>query len=287
MDGSTPISLVVNADDFGLSPSVSHGIITAHREGIVTSTSVVGNAPDIASHKALLDGAPGLGVGLELALAGGLPVSEPASVRSLLQPDGRLPTRARDVYLAFLRGRPRPEEIERELEAQVVRARAAGLRLDHLNTQHHLGVIPHVGLAVEAVARRHGIPGVRSAVEEPTLAWMGELPRGAVAVLLGGLAWFTRRRMGSLRHGPATWGYVEDGQLDEVRILEIVGRLRSGSHELICHPGEFDEPPPPPLAALGGGRRYRARELAALTSPLVRQAIERRGIRLCRWSDLF
>src|SRR5262249_27218068 len=133
---------------------------------------------------------------------------------------------------------------------------------------------------------RYGIQGVRSAVEEPNFSWLTELPRGAVAGLLGGLAWFTRRQMGAIRHGPQSWGYVESGQLDEVRILEIMGRLGPGSHELICHPGETDDPwrvrGPSPLT-----RSRRARELAALTSPLVKQAISRRGIRLCKWSDLY
>jgi hypothetical protein len=135
------------------------------------------------------------------------------------------------------------------------------------------------------VARRHGIAGIRMAVEQPTLSWLTDLRRGGVAAALGGLAWLTRRQLGARRHGPLTWGYAESGQLDEVRILEILGRLAPGSHELICHPGEDDDPP---LEAPALGWRYlRARERAALTAEVVRRAIDRRGIRLCRWADLF
>jgi predicted glycoside hydrolase/deacetylase ChbG (UPF0249 family) len=283
---ASAVSLVVNADEFGISEEVSRGILIAHREGIVTSTSVLGNCPDLAGAKALLDGVPRLGVGLSLTLVGGAPVSDPAGCPSLLGPDGRLHHRARVVAIAWASGRLEPTEVERELEAQVKRALAAGLRPDHLNTPHNTGFIPPVGLALEAIARRHGIPGVRSAVERPTLSWLTEAPRGAVATALMGLAWLTRRKMGALRHGPQSWGYVETGQLDEVRILEIVGRLGAGSHELICHPGTADDPAPP-LGAVGAVHFHRARELAALTSPLVRETIERRGIRLCRWADLF
>ena len=283
---ASAVSLVVNADEFGISEEVSKGILIAHREGIVTSTSVLGNCADLAGAKAMLDDATKLGRGLSLTLVGGAPVSDPAGVPSLVGSDGRFHGRARGVFLAWASGRLRPDEVERELEAQVTRALAAGLRPDHLNTPHNTGFIPPVGLALEAVARRHGIPGVRSAVERPTLAWVTEAPRGAVAATLMGLAWLTRRKMGSLRHGPQSWGYVETGQLDEVRILEIVGRLGAGSHELICHPGTVDDPPPP-LGAVGAIHFHRARELAALTSPLVRETIERRGLRLCRWADLF
>jgi predicted glycoside hydrolase/deacetylase ChbG (UPF0249 family) len=146
--------------------------------------------------------------------------------------------------------------------------------------------LPPIGRAVEALARRFGIPGVRSTAEEPSLGWITDLARGALATLVGGLAWLTRRQMGILRHGPLTWGYAEAGRLDEVRILEIIGRLGPGSHELICHPGEVDD------AAMGLGflptpAFRRTRELSALTSPLIRRALELRGIRLCRWRDLF
>src|SRR6185369_10590696 len=104
-------------------------------------------------------------------------------------------------------------------------------------------------------------PGVRIAMEKPSLAWIVEAQRGALAAALGGLAWLTRRQMGTLRHGPRTWGYVESGHLDEIRILEIVGRLDPGIHELICHPGEAEGPPPP------ADQPNPARELRALTSP--------------------
>jgi len=35
--------LIVNADDFGLTENVNRGILDAHREGIVTSTTLLAN----------------------------------------------------------------------------------------------------------------------------------------------------------------------------------------------------------------------------------------------------
>jgi len=297
-DGAPPVSrpkkttggpyakLVVNADEFGLFPDVSTGIITAHRDGIVTSTSVLGNTDDLPDASRLLRENPTLGVGIQLCLIRGRPVTHPNDVRTLLAAHGGFPEHAREVFGAWLGGRLRQVEIEREFAAQVERALAAGLAPDHLDTQHHLGFLPPVGLALEATAQRFGILGVRSAAEKPTLTWVTELPRGALAALMGGLSWMTRRKMGTLRHGPESHGYVESGQLDEVRILEILGRLGPGSHELICHPGESDDARPG-LGPLPGTRFRRARELAALTSPVVKQAVRRRNLQLCRWSDLF
>jgi predicted glycoside hydrolase/deacetylase ChbG (UPF0249 family) len=278
MDDNVPIiRLVVNADDFGIDPEVSNGILEAHRAGIVTSTSILGNCADPSEAHALLAAAPLLGVGGHLTLVGGRPVSPSTDIPALVTDAGTFSERPRDLYLKWAKGALPVDEVEREFDAQVTRLGAAGLKLDHLNTHHHLGFLPPVGRALEAVARRHRIAGIRMAVERPNLAWLTEARRGAIAAALGTLAWFTRHQMGALRHGPETWGYVESGRLDTIRILEILGRLGPGAHELICHPGQASQK----------GGHDRRRELEALCAPIVRRAIEARGIRLCRWADLF
>jgi chitin disaccharide deacetylase len=268
------LRLVVNADGFGMDATLSRGILRAHREGIVTSTSVIGNGEDPATLCAQLATAPEMGVGVHLTLTGGAPVARPSTIRSLLGPDERFPSQASDVFLAWAKAIPREDEVEREFEAQVSRLRDAGLSIDHLDTHQNVGFMPVVGRAIERVARRHGIAGVRTAIERPTLAWMTELRRGLATAALGGLAWFNRRQMGALRHGPTSWGYFERGRLDEIRILEILGRLGPGVHELICAPRAEDD------TQVSG-------ELAALSSPRVREGLARRGITLCRWADLF
>jgi predicted glycoside hydrolase/deacetylase ChbG (UPF0249 family) len=280
-NASDAIRLVVNADGFGASPAVSRGVLRAHRDGIVTSTSIVGNCPDPVGAKAMLAEAPALGTGVHLMLVGGPPVSTATAVRSLVGPDGNFPAGPAEVLFSWGKGAMRADDVEREFEAQVARLRDCGIVIDHLDTGYHMGFLPAIGRAVEKVARHHGISGIRMVMEKPTLNWVVEAPRGALAVALGGLAWLTRRQLGSLRHGPRTWGYVESGRLDEIRILEIVGRLDPGIHELICHPGERSGPPPPRDAPDPG------RELQALTSPLVREALRSRGVELCRWADLF
>jgi predicted glycoside hydrolase/deacetylase ChbG (UPF0249 family) len=280
---ATATRLVVNADDFGQSPGVSRGIVRAHREGVVTSTSVLGNCADVSDVCALLAEAPQLGVGVHLSLVGGSPVADVGRVGSLTDAEGQFLRRPQDFFKSWMRGQIKLDEIEVEFDAQVTRLKSAGLPLDHLDTHRHLGFLPAVGGAMENVARKHKIPGIRSAIERPTLAWVTEPTRGLEAGLLTGLAWLTRRRMGALRHGPQSWGFVEVGRLDEVRILEILGRMGPGAHELICHPGEEDDVETEP----GEAPHLRAHELVALTSHKVRRAFERRGVVLCRWRDLF
>ena len=276
------VRLVVNADDFGMTPEISRGIVKAHRAGIVTSTSLLGNCGDLDMARALLADAPALGVGVHLALIGGKPVSDPNTLPSLTDGSGAFLSRSTDFFGRWMRSQLNAAEIDHEIDAQIDHVRAAGIVIDHLDTHHHLGFLPIVGKAMEAAARRHGIPGIRTLFEKPTLSWVTEPARGFEAGVLTGLGWLSRRSMGMLRHGPQSWGYVESGRLDEIRILEIIGRLGAGDHELICHPSETDMP-----ARDAEGQPYQgAEELTALCSDRVRGALQRRGITLCRWKDL-
>jgi predicted glycoside hydrolase/deacetylase ChbG (UPF0249 family) len=69
--------LVVNGDDFGLSPGVNEGIVEAHVDGILTSTSLMvleGAAPEAA---ALAHEHPDLSVGLHFVEDGSANLDDP------------------------------------------------------------------------------------------------------------------------------------------------------------------------------------------------------------------
>jgi predicted glycoside hydrolase/deacetylase ChbG (UPF0249 family) len=233
---SDSIRLVVNADGFGVSAARTRGILAAHQSGIVTSTSVLGNAADPEAIKTDLGQAPNLGVGVLLCLEDGAPVANPEAVPSLLDGSGKFPSRERDVLVNWAKSAMQPAHIELEFDAQVARLRDLGLVIDHLCARGSVGFLPVVAQAMESVARRHGIAGLRTAVERPTLTWTADLPRGLATAALGAMAWYSRRQLGARRHGPQSWGYFERGRLDEIRILEILGRMGPGSHEIVCQP---------------------------------------------------
>src|SRR5213592_900716 len=58
--------LLVNADDFGLSPAVNRGLLEAHRHGLVTSASLMSNLPAAADAAAQARESPRLGLGVHL-----------------------------------------------------------------------------------------------------------------------------------------------------------------------------------------------------------------------------
>jgi predicted glycoside hydrolase/deacetylase ChbG (UPF0249 family) len=60
--------LIVNADDFGMIPEISRGILRGHLEGIITSASLMVRRPHATHAAKLAHSAPGLSVGLHLDL---------------------------------------------------------------------------------------------------------------------------------------------------------------------------------------------------------------------------
>src|SRR5438034_737531 len=86
--GSLARLLIVNADDFGRAKGVNLGIARAHREGIVTSTTLMTNAPGTAHAATLAATTPGLDIGVHLVLTYARPLLHPSRIRSLVREDG-------------------------------------------------------------------------------------------------------------------------------------------------------------------------------------------------------
>src|SRR5689334_4051776 len=80
--------LIVNADDFGRSRSINEAVIRAHREGILTSASLMVNEADCGEAVELAKQNPRLGVGLHLTLLMGHSALRPAEIPGLVNERG-------------------------------------------------------------------------------------------------------------------------------------------------------------------------------------------------------
>jgi predicted glycoside hydrolase/deacetylase ChbG (UPF0249 family) len=73
--------LIVNADDFGLSRGVNEGILSAHRDGIVTSTSLMVAEPGAAEAAEAAREHPDLSLGLHFVEPDGVDLDDPRQAR--------------------------------------------------------------------------------------------------------------------------------------------------------------------------------------------------------------
>lgn len=270
--------LIVNADDLGLHPALDAGILRAHREGIVTSTTLLATGPT-AAEAVKRAKAQGLAVGVHLALSTQLPCAAPEHEVASVAPEGRLRGNWLEFAKAWLTGRVRREELERELSAQVRRARELGAEVDHLDGHQHLHLLPGVRPVVEALARREGLP-LRWPDALPQTSWLRTPGPALKTTLLTVLARTAPRASGVRR--VSAGGVFEAGRLTESALLTLLDALPEGDFELGCHPGEgTPHVPEDPVWTYD----WQA-ELDALTSPRVRTRLQERHITLTTYAAL-
>jgi predicted glycoside hydrolase/deacetylase ChbG (UPF0249 family) len=153
--------LIVNADDFGMSEEISDGIITAHLEGIVTSTSLMVNMPDAERAVRLAQQTPSLDVGIHLNITEGVPVLPSEKVPTLVNSTGEfLPDKK--LIPKIKKFRVSPFEIEAEFSAQISKMLDMGIRPTHLDSHHHVHIYPLSAWAFKRVTKKFGIKKVRA-----------------------------------------------------------------------------------------------------------------------------
>ena len=271
--------LIVTADDLGLTAGVNRAIRRAHLEGIVTSTSLlaVGRAFDDAA--AMLRATPTLELGAHLALVGeDPPLLTAREVPSLVDRRGAFPLSYRTVVARGLAGRIDPDDVRRELSAQLDRVLEVGVPVTHVDTHQHTHLWPAVGAVVTGLAVERGIAAVR-------------LPRSDARGVVGlGVATLARLLARNL-HGMgrlATDDYAgldEAGALDASRFAAAPSALATrgaATAEINAHPSEPDDPD---LDRFAWGYRW-GDELAGLVDPQTRSFVEAAGYRLGAFAEL-
>jgi hypothetical protein len=279
-----PPILVVNADDFGISEGVNRAIVEGHREGIVTSASLLATGCAFEHAVELARGTPGLGVGVHLCLHSEKPVLSAERVASLTDAGGRL-RGPNDIARALLTRSANLDEVRSELEAQVERVRDAGIAITHMDSHSHLHAFPGVGPIVRDLAARFGVRWVRRVAASPSEYVGAPLGRIGISVVLSSLGWLAHRHYGAPMCMPdRLLGLTRSGRVDEAWVCRMLARLRPGTvNELMVHPGDGSP-------ETGDWRDHdaaaRVREAALVRSPAVRDRVRSLGVRLASFRDL-
>jgi hopanoid biosynthesis associated protein HpnK len=268
--------LIVNADDFGLSPSANAAVIRAHREGILTSASLMVNEPGFAEAVQLARENPRLGVGLHLTLLMGHAALPPAKIPGLVNGRGEFSNRPARAGLRYFLNRDLRGQLRAEIRAQFDKFRAAGLPLDHVNGHLHLHLHPVIFRILMDDAGALGIRRLR--FTRDCLArsrrmsrgyWFYRVSHAAIYQWLSGRAREPLRRRG-IKHAQITFGLLQNARVDEAYVLKLLPELPEGDSELYSHPSldKFKH------------------EFEALISPRTVDLVKQLGIGLIRYQDL-
>jgi predicted glycoside hydrolase/deacetylase ChbG (UPF0249 family) len=262
--------LVVNADDFGLCEEITKGIIKAYQEGIVTSTTVVVNGAYFDKSVYLLKDS-GIEAGIHLTLVGGeKPVS--GYIDGLVDERGLFLKSYGEVIRRVVSGRFDKKALKRELYEQISILRDAKVKITHIDSHQHLHTLPSIRNIMIDAAKEFKIKWIRA-------------PRSGFSDIncigINILASLLRRKLKKhqLEFTDNFIGFEDRGHLNQERLLALLQNLKSGTTELMVHPG-YD-----------ASHRYDWKylweeELNALTSDITKQKLKEHGIGLTNFSEM-
>lgn len=275
--------VIVNADDFGMTPGINRGILETHGRGIVTATSMMATGSAFEEGIRLARENPSLDMGLHLSLTVGKPVSNDPDVIRSLATSGAFRFGNRDLLIDLLFGKISPSVLHREIEAQFKKAVDTGIRVTHVDGHESIHLFPGIRDIVFEMMKHYGIVFIRRSYERIPLRKVGKLRYWKKALLnLLGLLLVRRIRGSGLRTTDYYYGSFDAGYLGRENLAAMILNLREGTSEIMCHPGYRDAS----FDLISGGRYLPEQELRALTHAGVKNLLRERGVQLISFSDL-
>lgn len=286
-DASARLALIINGDDFGYSEAVNLGVLRGHREGVLTSASLMVNEAASEHAVEIARSNPQLSVGLHLSLVLGRAALSQAEIPHLVNESGEF---SRSPFLAGLNyffNRQARRELHHEMRRQFEKFAATGLRFSHVDGHNHLHMHPVVFDELIKLCEEFDVRRVRVVKNEASVhfqitrrRWPSRLLLGSIFGLLGRSC--TRRLEGRGFVFPGNvYGLLQSGELTEGYLVELLGRMGGDNSEIYLHPSAAAADPRNPNENPGGQV-----ELEALLAPRLRQAIEQNGFRLATYETL-
>ncbi len=279
--------LIINADDFGLSPEVNAAVVEAHRFGTLTSCSLMVAGAAAQEAIALACSHPRLSVGLHLVTALGRSVLPHREIPSLVDREGRFssdPTAAGLRY--FFSGKAR-RDLRKELTAQIERFFATGLHPTHLDSHLHMHLHPVIFQLVLELSLQHGIRCVRVpedrlwvSLQSDRARWFTKVASALVFRCFTGRM-KTRLRSSGIRFAKRVYGHLMTGRMTEAYVLSVVENLEPGTNEMYFHPARH-----PASLQLSPSQAQCRKEFDILQSGALAGRIRELGIELIGYREL-
>ncbi len=274
--------LIVTADDFGAAVEVNEAVEQAHRDGILTATSLMVSAPAAADAVARARRMPSLRVGLHIVLAEGRATLPARTIPDLVDRDGNFSNAmARSGVQIFFRPSVR-RQLAEEVAAQFEAFAATGLKLDHVNAHKHFQLHPTIAGAILAAGRQFGMKAAR--VPREPMRIIDAVEPGSSTFADAALTPFTallaaRYRAAGVAVPDHVFGLKWSGAMTRDRLHGLVAHLPDGLSEIYLHPATSDS-----FTGSASGYRY-CDELAALLDADVAAAARASSIRLGGFAD--
>jgi predicted glycoside hydrolase/deacetylase ChbG (UPF0249 family) len=250
------------------------------------------NGPAFDDAVALALARPTLGVGCHILLVDGTPVSDPSTIPTLLGPDSRTFRNSLvDFSLAVLRGRVRPQEVAREVLAQIQKLQRAGIDVTHVDTHKHTHILSHIARPILDLLEQVSIPAIRNPFEPRWSAALSSNPRRSMLIR----ALEPRRRRfeslpqiaaGRILTTDGTLGISATGNLNSTTFQTLLHAMPQGTWELVCHPGYNDRDLDAVATRLRAHREIELRALLAAFAHSSSKPLNPSALQLIHYGEL-
>lgn len=233
--------IIISADDFGRSPEINQAIFLAHQKGVLSSASIMVTGEAFDDAVTLARQMPNLAVGLHLVLCDGRSALPHQQIPHLVDPKNRFATDPARAGLRYFFTRSARKELAAEIEAQLQRFLATGLRLSHVDGHQHLHLHPTVLKILLPLMKKYDVHALRVAVDDLPLALRFDrrnlLARSSRVIamnILSRYATFKAHRAGMFTL-PRTYGLAQTGRMNRDYLLHLLEQLKSPA-EIYLHP---------------------------------------------------
>jgi len=277
--------LIVNGDDFGASRECNAGIVRCHRQGILTSTSLMVAEPACDEAVALAGEYPELDVGLHLVFCQGRSVLPPARLGALVDERAAFADNPVAAGLRYFFNHALRQKIVDECRAQIERHLELIGYLNHIDGHLNVHVHPVIIEILTELAAEYRVPCLRLP-REPVLTTM-RLSREhsarklTEAIIFRTLSARARRLMAQRGIRSVDWlfGLHQSGHFTRAYLQGLLARIPEGcATEIYFHPAADLGARPPSVAA--------QHEVELLTDPQLRGLLARYDIRLTTYREL-
>ncbi len=284
---TNPFPLIINADDFGYSSAVNRAILQAHRDGVLTSTSLMVNERAAAEAVQIAKENPSLAVGLHLVLVLGRAALSQHQIPHLVNASNEFTRSSFVAGVKYFFSPAARRELRKEMRAQFEKFAATTLPFSHVDGHTHLHQHPVIFAELIKLCEEFKVRRVRIVKGEIKLSLRLDQTKLPIKIVWGIVFNLLARHCRKKLRGRGfvvpekVYGLLQTGNMNEQYWLDLLPNMPRVPSEIYAHPLACDAEE---WNSQENPRGYD--ELQALRSPRVRSAINAAGFELTTYEKM-
>jgi len=263
--------LIINADDFSLNCQINQSIAKCFKEGILTSCSILANAPYLNEAVELSKTIPNFDGGVHLSLTSGRPILSPSQVKTLVNKEGHFYNYFQ-LFQRLYQNKINLKEIEKELNAQINKLKSKNIKISHADSHQHIHIFPKILPIVLKLLKEHQINKIRYPKED----FFSNFHQNSFSsqkwykkIILSTTCLFQNKVLlkSNFKSPDFFWGMFCSENLNINKLIKIIDKTKEGVTEIMVHPKSVNGP-----------------ETKALTNSYIKKLIKDKKIELISYA---